>query len=164
MDTTSTTYTVRLSDAVPNGGINGNFDITLSVSGPNGTATKIIKGYLKAPVSGYPSSIQLVSINPATISVKATGETETSVITFQVKDSYGNPINSSRADSTALLLRWRRYRRRGIPQSSICIYGLDRQSYDRGEFRNCFGSAAGRRFVWHHKICSRSVSNPERAG
>ena len=97
-DTTSTTYTVRMSDAVANGGISGNFDITISVSGPNGTATKILKGYLAAALSGYSSSIQLLAGSPsaATISVKGTGATETSTISFVVKDSLGNPISINR--------------------------------------------------------------------
>ena len=84
-----------MSDAVPNGGISGYFDINISVSGPNGTTTKTLKGYLKAPSSGYSSSIQLLPGSPSatTISVKGTGATETSTLSFVVKDSLGNPVS-----------------------------------------------------------------------
>jgi hypothetical protein len=98
-DTNNTTYSVRINDAIPGGGASGNFDITISVSGPNGTAIKTLKGILGASVSGYTSSIQLLAGSPsaATISVKGTGATETSTMNFVVKDSLGNPISLSKA-------------------------------------------------------------------
>ena len=97
-DTNSATYSVRINDATPGGGVSGNFDITISVSGPNGTATKTLKGFLGATLSGYSSSIQLLAGSPSatTISVKGTGATETSTMSFVVKDSLGNPVNSAR--------------------------------------------------------------------
>ena len=84
-------------------GPGGSITLTISVSGPNGSKTKTIStGFLASTAangSGYASSIQLLSGSPSssTVSVKGTGTTETSTMTFVVKDSLGNPVTSTRA-------------------------------------------------------------------
>ncbi|MGD1046455.1 MAG: Ig-like domain-containing protein [Bacteroidota bacterium] len=92
-DTTLATYSVTLTDK---GGSGGAFALTFTTTGESGTLTKIITGTVVAPPSGYASSIQLIAgPNPTTISVKGTGATETSTLTFVVKDSLGNPLNAA---------------------------------------------------------------------
>ncbi|MCX6121976.1 MAG: Ig-like domain-containing protein [Ignavibacteriales bacterium] len=90
-----TTYHLKITDNTPNGGISGHFTIKIDVDGPNGYKAKTIFGTLLPGVSGYASSIQLLAGSPSasTISVKGTGVTETSTMSFVVKDSLGNPVN-----------------------------------------------------------------------
>jgi hypothetical protein len=97
-DTNSTIYMVRILNDVSKRNISGTFDISITVSGPNGTLVKKLNGILGAPPSGYTSSVQLLPGYPSntTISVKGTGATETSIMKFVVKDSLGNYIGSTR--------------------------------------------------------------------
>ncbi len=102
-DTVLTTRQVTVTDK---GGSGGAFSLTFTSSGESGTLTKTITGTVTAPaaiVSGYASSIQLMSGSPSatTISVKGTGATETSTMSFVVKDSLGNPVSVTRAATIA---------------------------------------------------------------
>ncbi|GEM_PF-738257 len=95
---TPASYYITLTDNTPQGGVSGSFSVKISVSGVSGSTTKIITGTLLPGVSGYASSIELLSGSPSvkTISVKGTGATETATMSFVVKDSLGNPVSSSR--------------------------------------------------------------------
>lgn len=105
-DTNTTKHQLTILNNVPTGGTGGIFTIKITVSGTNGTTTKTMTGILSSSSvsgSGYASSIQLLSGSPSatTISVKGTGATETSTMSFVVKDSVGNAINSARAATVA---------------------------------------------------------------
>ncbi|MGB2869347.1 MAG: hypothetical protein WBD36_12910 [Bacteroidota bacterium] len=101
-DTTLTNFKVTILDS-KRAGLAGKVDVTITVSGENGTASTTFSGDLLAAgvnpggfSGGNPSSIQLVGISNSNISVRGTGATETSTLSFQVKDSLGNPIPSSK--------------------------------------------------------------------
>ncbi|MBI5464464.1 MAG: hypothetical protein HY966_05880 [Ignavibacteriales bacterium] len=101
-DTNNVNYTFTLSDGRAIGGGNGGpFMVTILVSGESGSVTKVIYGSLQSPTyagtsSGYASSIELISASRTTVSVRGTGAPEASIITWQLKDSLGNPISSSK--------------------------------------------------------------------
>jgi hypothetical protein len=95
-----TTYHLKITDNTPNGGISGGFTILIVADGASGKTTKTIAGTLlpgSAGSSSYASSIQLLAGSPSasTISVKGTGTTETATMSFVVKDSSGNPVNTT---------------------------------------------------------------------
>lgn len=76
-------------------------NVTLSVraDGPNGIVTRNLT--LTAPDApiGQPDAIQLANISENNIHVKETGRIESSTLTFQVIDEYGNPLGrDNRAD------------------------------------------------------------------
>ena len=100
IDTNNIKYQVRLSDAVPNGGISGNFDITIAVSGPSGSATKHLYGVLRAaqeinvpsPEVLKAAQIAYIGITASDIYVSGVGALENAVITYEVRDSLGLPV------------------------------------------------------------------------
>jgi hypothetical protein len=103
IDTNDIKYRVRISDAVPNGGINGNFDVTIAVNGPSGSATKHFFGVLRAPQEiNIPNpevkkaaQIAYVGITSSDIFVSGVGALENAVITYEVRDSLGLPVAAS---------------------------------------------------------------------
>ena len=73
IDTNNTTYVVRLTDAVANGGISGNFDIYIVVNGTNGNTSRHIYGVLRAPQQVNITSPQvLLAAQIAYIGITAT--------------------------------------------------------------------------------------------
>ena len=92
-------YKVRLSDPSQGSGIGGAFTMTITVAGPNGTATKSLTGFLQAPGvigsggTGRAKSILLRSTSATDISVKGTGSAETATLIFEARDSLGSPID-----------------------------------------------------------------------
>ncbi len=71
------------------------FQIEIRVAGPNGTVTKRMNAILKGVVLPPPprvAGIRLESISSSVLTVKAGGGTETSLFTYQILDSIGNPI------------------------------------------------------------------------
>jgi hypothetical protein len=103
IDTTDIKYRVRISDAVPNGGINGNFDVTIAVNGPSGSASKHFFGVLRAPQEiNIPNpevkkaaQIAYIGITSSDIFVSGVGALENAVITYEVRDSLGLPVADS---------------------------------------------------------------------
>lgn len=103
IDTNNIKYQVRLSDAVPNGGVSGNFDITIAVSGPSGSATKHLYGVLRAAQEiNVPSpdvlkaaQIAYIGITASDIYISGVGALENAVITYEVRDSLGLPVAAS---------------------------------------------------------------------
>jgi len=81
-------------------GSSDRLQFTISVSGPNGTATQVSSGRVLPVGSGdttrsrLPGSIAFLSISPANIQVIGTGGVETSTLIFEVRDSLGIPVNS----------------------------------------------------------------------
>jgi hypothetical protein len=103
IDTNDIKYRVRISDALPNGGINGNFDVTIAVNGPSGSATKHFFGVLRAPQEiNIPNpevkkaaQIAYIGITASDIFVSGVGALENAVITYEVRDSLGLPVGAS---------------------------------------------------------------------
>ena len=82
------------------GGVGGAFRAVITVSGQYGTYSNTITGTIQSQaglVSGYASSINLLSKSSSTTSVRGTGASEVSTLVWQVKDSLGNPISSTRS-------------------------------------------------------------------
>lgn len=115
VDTNNTYFRVRVSDNVPGGGISGPFDITIAVDGPSGTTTRRFHGMLygvgaiipPSPTAKLPAQIAIASNSPSSsdIYVSGVGALEKSVITYQVLDSLGVPIERAhRAFATFNLL------------------------------------------------------------
>jgi hypothetical protein len=103
IDTNNTTYIVRLSDAVANGGISGNFDVYIAVNGPSGSTTRHFYGVLRAaqqinvpsPEALKAAQIAYVGITASDIYVDGVGALENAVITYEVHDSLGMPVAAS---------------------------------------------------------------------
>jgi hypothetical protein len=115
VDTNNTVFRVRVSDAVSGGGDSGPFDVTIAVNGPNGTTTRRFHGYLYGvgaiipPTASakLPAQIAIAANSPSSsdIYVSGVGALEKSVITYQVLDSLGSPIEREhRAFATFQLL------------------------------------------------------------
>ncbi len=94
-------YTFRVSDAVPNGGPSGPLLFTIAV---NGTTVRSIQGVLFAPgvttvvpaSAREPSQIAFLGITNSDLYVAGVGNTENTVITYEVRDSLGLPIDKAR--------------------------------------------------------------------
>ncbi len=101
-DTASVHYRLRLSNA--GGASGGNFTATISVLGPNGSASTSFSGYLvpqgvigggSGGGTGFTSSIKLVSSSATDISVQGTGNSETATLVFQGFDSLGTAVDQA---------------------------------------------------------------------
>ncbi|MBI3189534.1 MAG: hypothetical protein HYZ33_02685, partial [Ignavibacteriales bacterium] len=103
-NTSYTQFTVNLQDT--NTTIVGDRTLRfeISVAGPNGTVTKRItttlEGIIPPPVPRV-AGIRLESMSSPVLTVKDGGGTETSLLTYQILDSLGNPI---RQDGIQLVL------------------------------------------------------------
>ncbi len=106
IDTRSSNFTsfrMRLSDATANGGVSGEFIVTISVSGPNGSTTRRFYGNLGAPQAITPPSptvknpaqIAFIGVSASDVFVSGVGALENSVITYEVRDSLGNAIEAT---------------------------------------------------------------------
>ena len=99
-----THYRFRATDNVPNGGISGEVVFTITVSGEAGTFVKKFYGNLQPPqvantvppTARQPSQIAFLSISNTDIYVAGVGNTENSVVTYEVRDSLGIPIDRTR--------------------------------------------------------------------
>ncbi|MGA3288054.1 MAG: Ig-like domain-containing protein [Bacteroidota bacterium] len=96
-------YRVRVGDAVANGGVSGNFDITISVNGPSGSATRHFYGILRtaqeinipSPEVKKAAQIAFYGITATDIYVSDVGALNNATITYEVRDSLGLPVASS---------------------------------------------------------------------
>ena len=94
-------YTFRVTDAVPNGGVSGPLLFTIAV---NGTTVRTIQGVVFAPgvttvvpaSAREPSQIAFLGITNSDIYVAGVGNIENTVITYEVRDSLGLPIDKAR--------------------------------------------------------------------
>jgi hypothetical protein len=99
-DKSQTTYVVRVFDNKPNAGSGGNFDVTIAVTGPNGTTTRRFHGVLVAPGAIIPPSadikkaaqIAYIGVSANDIYISGVGALENAVITYEVRDSLGTPV------------------------------------------------------------------------
>jgi hypothetical protein len=101
-----THYSFRVTDRVPNGDPSGDLVFTITVTGPSGTFVQKFYGVLYSPQvsttvppsARQPAQIALLPGSPTTpdIYVAGVGNVENTVITYQVNDSLGIPIDKSR--------------------------------------------------------------------
>jgi hypothetical protein len=100
-DRTSQVYKFRVADSNPNGGISGDLVFTVFV---NGVKAKVFTGYLYSgqvttivpPSAREPSQIAFLGITNPDIFVAGVGNTENTVITYEVRDSLGLAIDRNR--------------------------------------------------------------------
>lgn len=89
-----------------------NLSITISVTSPNGNKTYTFTGTLLAAAvtgggrSGPAATIALVHLTRNAISVKQVGGDETSVVTFEVRDSLGRPVDRANQVLVSFLLNF----------------------------------------------------------
>jgi len=102
-DKTLTLFSVQVQDRT-HGGAAGLVTFTITVTGDNGTAsaswwgTQLPEGVtLSGSSTGQAASIQLLGASTNSISVRGTGQLETAVLHYAVKDSLGNPITQANA-------------------------------------------------------------------
>jgi hypothetical protein len=100
--TSYTKFSFDLTDTKPfDTGKDQDLTITISVSGLNGDRSYTFTGTLLAPASsaggaaGPAAAIALVQLERNAISVREVGGVETSVITFEVRDSAGHPVDQA---------------------------------------------------------------------
>ena len=99
-----THYRFRATDNFPNGGISGEVQFTITVTGEAGTYVKKFYGNLQPPqvantvppTARQPSQIAFLSITNTDIYVAGVGNVENSVITYEVRDSLGIAIDKTR--------------------------------------------------------------------
>ncbi|MCX6133913.1 MAG: Ig-like domain-containing protein [Ignavibacteriales bacterium] len=99
-----THYRFRVTDLNPNGGISGEVVFTVTVNGEAGSFVKKFYGNLQPPqvantvppTARQPSQIAFLGISNTDIYVAGVGNTENSVITYEVRDSLGIPIDRTR--------------------------------------------------------------------
>ena len=96
-DNTQTTFRVRLYDKNPASGTGGNFDVSITVSGPNGNSISRFHGIMLAPgaiitTAAKPPDHFTFTTSATDIYIGGTGGLETATITYQVLDAYGSPI------------------------------------------------------------------------
>lgn len=92
-------YSFTVADALPNGGTGGYFKIKISTSGVTGSSVKTLNGRLLAPsnivvppTARIPASIAMISSSATDISISGVGGTENATLTYEVRDSVGQPI------------------------------------------------------------------------
>jgi|GEM_PF-678432 len=102
-DSSYTKFHIQLQDtsAVP-AAVDKQFFIVINVTGPNGTAQRILPGTLRGSQGGSgtvgkPASIVLASVSPGQISVKGSGGPASAVVTFLVLDRNGHSVAQNSA-------------------------------------------------------------------
>ncbi|HAV24376.1 MAG TPA: hypothetical protein DCX46_12995 [Bacteroidetes bacterium] len=101
--TSTTNQLVRVRDLFPDGGNSGTFALKIAVSGPNGSATRTLVGILGAPgqvISSspslkFPASIAYIGVSASDIFISGVGALEQAVITYEVRDSTGTPLDAA---------------------------------------------------------------------
>ncbi len=100
----TTKFTFRAADKFAGSGTSGSFLITITVTGESGTVVKVLQGELFAPgdlivvppSARQPAQIAFLSNTASDIFVSGVGGLENSVISYEVRDSLGQPIDKSR--------------------------------------------------------------------
>lgn len=99
-----TKYRFRVADIIANGGVSGELVFTITVTGESGTFIRRFYGALYSaqisttvpPSARTPSQIAFLGITNSDIYVAGVGNTENTVITYEVRDSLGVPIDRAR--------------------------------------------------------------------
>lgn len=98
-----TRYRFRVADAVTNGGPSGELAFTITVTGESGTSVRKFYGIMYTPQvsttvppsARKPAQVAFLGITSRDIYVAGVGNTENSVITYEVRDSLGVPIDKA---------------------------------------------------------------------
>jgi hypothetical protein len=99
-----TRYRFRAADNIINGGPSGELVFTITVNGESGSYVRKFYGVLQTPqvantvppTARQPSQIAFLGITNTDIYVAGVGNVENSVITYEVRDSLGIPIDKTR--------------------------------------------------------------------
>jgi hypothetical protein len=103
---TRTNYTFRVADRVPNGDPSGDLVFTITVGLVSGETVPIVRRFYGImyspsvtttvpPSARKPSQIAFIGLTTGDIYVAGVGNTENAVITYEVRDSLGVPIDKS---------------------------------------------------------------------
>ena len=98
-----TRFRFRISDNVTNGGASGEFAVTVTVTGESGSSVRKFYGVLYPPQvattvppsARRPAQIAFLGITNSDLYVAGVGNTENAVITYEVRDSLGVPIDKA---------------------------------------------------------------------
>ncbi|MDZ7757451.1 invasin domain 3-containing protein [Rhodohalobacter sp.] len=82
-------FELRQTDDEP---ITQNVTVTVRADGPNGIVTRNLTFTAPDAIFGEPDAIQFTEISETNIHVKESGRIESSSLTFQVLDEFGNPL------------------------------------------------------------------------
>lgn len=99
-DTNDTWFSFTIADTANSVTTQRSFTLTISVDGPNGSASStsggtVLAGGADTSRSRLPGSVALLSVSNNSIQVAGTGGTETSSLTYEVRDSLGTPVDST---------------------------------------------------------------------
>ena len=101
--TNFTRYRFRVADNAVNGGASGEFAISVTVTGESGTFVRKFYGILYSPQvsttvppsARRPAQIAFMGITNSDLYVAGVGNVENAVITYEVRDSLGVPIDKA---------------------------------------------------------------------
>lgn len=97
-DSSQSRFNITVSDTTTFSRNNRALGLSISVTGPNGSASQSTSGSVLATGGGrsrLPGSIALISTSANEIQVAGTGGTETSTMIFEIRDSLEVPVDSS---------------------------------------------------------------------
>ncbi|NUN71065.1 MAG: hypothetical protein HUU02_15295, partial [Bacteroidetes bacterium] len=102
-DTSLTNYSVIVKDNLPLSGTGGTFAVTVSVDGVTGRTSKTFYGKLYSPnnivvppSAREPAQIAFISSTATDLSVAGVGALENALLTYEVRDSLGVPIDRNK--------------------------------------------------------------------
>jgi hypothetical protein len=91
-DTNATKFSFRVRDTNTTNTNTRPVSITIAVAGPNGTALLTNTGTLAGAPPAVVAGLGILAVNPTTINVKDGGGTETTLLTFEIRDQLDHPI------------------------------------------------------------------------
>jgi hypothetical protein len=122
----TTNFSFTLTDTKPlDTGGDQNLAVTISVTSANGDRSHSFTGKLLAAStsggggSGAAATIALVQLTRNAISVKGVGGEETSVITFEVRDSLGRPVTQAHQASVSFISFFNGHRFQGADSEYV---------------------------------------------
>lgn len=103
VDTSLTNYKMTLRDRLPLSGTGGVFSVTVTVNGTTGKTSKTFYGKLYSPnnivvppSAREPAQIAFISSTATDLSVAGVGALENALLTYEVRDSLGVPIDRNK--------------------------------------------------------------------
>ncbi|MDI6780070.1 MAG: hypothetical protein QME25_07775, partial [Bacteroidota bacterium] len=108
-----TQFSMRVTDTTPEGGTPEKMPviIKITVTGDNGKLTKVIYGTVGSKTtsggltgSGYPYSITYGGPTTIPLSVSGVGGVESKLVSYEVRDSVGNPISLDKKDTVVFTI------------------------------------------------------------
>jgi hypothetical protein len=102
-DTSLTNYELTIADLQPLAGTGGTFAVTITVDGVTGKTSKTFYGKLYSPnnivvppSAREPAQIAFISSTATDLSVAGVGALENALLTYEVRDSLGVPIDKNK--------------------------------------------------------------------